>query len=72
YFNKIYYVEMGKIVCLHKSARQIKYYDIETGKPIVFEKKEEEMPTVDKTEFLPQLQAQDGDLVLFPEEDDEI
>lgn len=71
YFNKIYYIEKNKIVCIHKSARTIKYYDLETGKLISFDKKKE-IETIDKTAFLPQLKAQEGELVLFPEEDDEI
>ena len=70
-FNKIYYAEKGKIVFIHKSARQIRYYDLGTGKLIDFPKTED-AEKMDKSEFLPQLKAQDGEIVLFPEEDDEI
>lgn len=72
YFNKIYYIENGKIVCIHKTAKQIKYYDEKTGKLINFQKERKDEEALDKTEFLPQLRAQDGELVIFPEEDDEI
>lgn len=72
YFNKIYYIEKNRIVCIHKTAKQIKYYDLATGKMIKFRDDGERGAVLDKSGFLPQLRAQEGDLVLFPEEDDEI
>lgn len=76
YFDKIYYVADNKIVFIHKKMRKIKYYDLNTGKLIKFERDNEnnkpKPDLIDKTNFLPQLKAQDGDLVLFPESDDEI
>lgn len=70
YFNRIYYVEAGKIVCINKTAQKIKLYDFITGKPIVFETKVEEDPVlVSKDDFLPQLQAQNGEIVIFPDQD---
>ncbi|KAI4291819.1 hypothetical protein PAPHI01_1093 [Pancytospora philotis] len=72
YFNRIYSVEGGKIVCMHKSARQLKCYDCETGRPIRFEVGKEGVEVVDKTAFLPFLRAQEGELVLFPDDSDEV
>lgn len=72
YFNKIFYIEKNKIVCLHKTAKQIKYYDVETGRVIKFREESGEDEPLDKSGYLPQLEAQKGDLVLFPDEDDEI
>lgn len=72
YFNKIYFMADEKIVCIHKQARQIKYYDKDTGKLINFNLKVEMDEKLDKSDFLPQLKAQEGELVLFPESDDEI
>ena len=72
YFNRIYYIESGKIVCINKTARTIKYYDLETGKLASFSETIDEKNVIDKSDFLPQLQAQNGEFVLFPEEDDEI
>lgn len=72
YFNKIYYPEGDKIVCIYKRARKIKYYDLNTGNLIQLEAGEDGAEVVDKSAFLPYLKAQEGELVLFPEEDDEI
>lgn len=69
YFSKIYYVEGDRIVCLDKAARLIKHYYLDTGKQIVL--KRTVTKEIDKTGFLPQLDAQEGDVVLFPEEEDE-
>lgn len=77
YFNRIYFVEKDRIVCINKAAQRIKFYDIKTGKLITFDQRTEEtdcaskIKTVDKTEFLPQLQAQNGEIVIFPEQEDE-
>lgn len=70
YFNKIYYVENDKIVAINKAARQIMYYDKETGRPITFSRVERE-ETVNKTAYMPQLRAQEGEHVIFPEDDED-
>ncbi len=74
YFDQIYYIADEKIVMIHKKMKRIKYYDMETGKLINFEKSDVscKQNVIDKSEFLPQLKAQEGDLVIFPESDEEI
>lgn len=72
YFSRIYFIENDKIVCINKITQNIKFYDINTGRLIVFDEMAEEQPKIDKTEFLPQLEVQKGEIVVFPEEEDEI
>lgn len=71
YFNKIYYIEMEKIVCIDKRAQKIKFYDLKTGKLIALDQKTEEPVQVSKTDFLPQLQAQNGEVIVFPDQDED-
>ncbi len=71
YFNKIYYIEMQKIVCIDKRAQKIKFYDLNTGKLIALEQKTEEVAKVCKNDFLPQLQVQNGEIVVFPDQDED-
>lgn len=71
YFNRIYFVEKGRIVCINKIAQKVKLYDLNTGKLISFQQPPEDPKPVEKSEFLPQMQAQSGEIVVFPEEDDE-
>jgi hypothetical protein len=77
YFNRIYFVENGRIVSINKNAQRIKFYDIETGKLVKFEQQTEDDiyakkdKIVDKTEFLPQLQVQNGEVVIFPDQDED-
>lgn len=76
YFNRIYFIEKERIVSINKTAQIIKFYDINTGKLINFEEKTEEIvpskdKIIDKTEFLPQLNVQSGEIVVFPETEEE-
>jgi len=70
YFKKILYFENGRIVCTDKIAHKIVLYDPETGKPIVFSRNQPS-EQIDKTDFLPQINAQNGDIVIFPDQEDE-
>lgn len=71
YFNRICYIENDKIVSIDKTAQKIKFYDKDTGKLIKFEENIEEVTPVDNKSYLPQLNAQNGELVIFPDEEDE-
>lgn len=71
YFNRIYYVESGKIVCVDKRAQKIKAYDLSTGRPVDAPASRRSDAKVDKSGFLPQLQAQKGELVIFPDEEED-
>lgn len=71
YFNKLYYIENGKIVAIDKGAQKIKFYDQITGKLIKFEENKESERKIDDLSHLPQLHAQSGEFVIFPDEEDE-
>ena len=72
YFARIYYFEAGRIVYLDKASRRIRYYDKETGRPIAFEAgRPAAPPPREKIEALPHLQAQRGDHVIFPDQDED-
>ncbi|ELA41218.1 uncharacterized protein VICG_01707 [Vittaforma corneae ATCC 50505] len=77
YFNRIYFIEKERIVCINKASQRIKFYDINTGKLITFEQRTEDadgvskIKTVDKTDFLPQLHAQNGEIVIFPDQEED-
>lgn len=71
YFNKIYYIEKGKIIAIDKAAQKIKYYDLETGKLIRFEESVEAVVSVDNSSILPHFVAQTGELVIFPENEED-
>ncbi len=70
HFTKIYFVENGKIVGVDKKSQKIRLYDINTGKLIKFTEEAMEVK-IDKTEYLPQMAAQSGELVVFPDDEDE-
>ena len=70
YFNKIYFIENGKIIVIDKAAQKIKFYDENTGKLIKFEENIENDTKIDNSSYLPQLYAQSGELVLFPDDED--
>jgi len=71
YFNKIYYIEGNRIAYLNKIKREIRYYDTGTGQLIQFSvnDNEPEDRKIDKSSFLPHLKVQEGELVLFPDND---
>lgn len=71
-FNRIYSVENGRIVCINKAAQKIKFYDIRTGKLLAVDKTEYSsiVEVVEKAKFLPQLHAQTGEVVIFPDSQD--
>lgn len=71
YFSKIYYIEDGQIVCINKTAQKIKTYDLNTGRPVYAPSSCRRETKIDKSEFLPQLMAQKGELVLFPDEEED-
>lgn len=71
YFNRIYFVENGnRIVGVNKILQKIKIYDLQSGNLIKFQEEIKENK-IDKSAFLPQMAAQNGDLVVFPDEEDE-
>lgn len=71
YFKKIYYIENGKIICVDKVAHKNRLYDFNTGKPILFNQAPAKAEEIVKSEFLPQLNAQNGDIVIFPDEEED-
>lgn len=71
YFSKIYYIEANKIVAIDKTAQRIKYYDLETGKLIRFETQEPQQQSNPDLSSLPHMYAQSGDIVVFPENEED-
>lgn len=68
YFNKIYYIEDERIKCVDKIIRKIRYYEIKNGKQIIERERERE---IDKRGYLPHLDVQAGERVIFPDEEEE-
>lgn len=70
YFNRVYYVDNGQIMCVDKTAQKMRVYSLSTGRP-VGACAGNRNAKVDKREFLPQLMAQKGEIVPFPDEEDD-
>lgn len=76
YFNEV--VEVGmNMIYYNKAKKQVKYYKIDRDNDgfatDIVEIMEENIikDSVDKTNFLPYLRAQDDEIVLFPENEDD-
>ncbi|KAF9763267.1 hypothetical protein NGRA_1387 [Nosema granulosis] len=73
YFNEIIEVD-SFVVHLNKKRKTLKYYRIiKTTNKLKLEeiKQSRKLTSFDKTSFLPYLKAQEDEIVIFPEDDDE-
>lgn len=70
YFNRIYYIENNRIVGINKIQQKLCLYEM-NGKLIKFRDTIKKEKVMDKSEFLPHLLAHNGELVIFPEDDED-